>query len=300
MRDQLINELKETSYWDLLFRENTIIAYFGGSELIGFKDERSDFDIMCITSNQPRSSEYSEFLMWNDKKVHFIYRSIDEIQNFNLRSLGLTTLTQMQALKYNNSVFLNNCPEVLDELLASSDEYLRVGFEKMSQELSNLIEKIVTQNAINDEDKTKYLYHLVYAKRKYFKEPIEEEYLRQLKRIRWQPVEDKYIQMCIEDLKVIYSKVLNSSSDIATLEEPYREFSLEISGRAIIDNSNIYTANVNTTISPRAKDVIVMSPSLVCEIVSYDNLTGAVKIAIKDDGSNIVNGRLFGIVRWNK
>ena len=300
MRDQLINELKETSYWDLLFRENTIIAYFGGSELIGFKDERSDFDVMCITSNKPRSNEYDEFLMWNDKKVHFIYHSIDEIKTFNLRGLGLTTLTQMQALKHNYSVFLNNCPEALDELLANSDEYLRIGLMKMSQELSNLIEKIVTQNAINDEDKTKYLYHLVYAKRKYFKEPIEEEYLRQLKRIRWQPVEDKYIQMCIEDLKVIYSKVLNSSNNIATLEEPYREFSLEVSGRAIIDNSNIYTANVNTTISPRAKDIIVVSPSSNSEIVSYDNLTGAVKVVIRDDGSNIINGRIFCTIRWNK
>lgn len=208
MQDQLINELKETSYWDLLFRENTIIAYFGGSELIGFKDERSDFDIMCITSNQPRSNEYDEFLIWNDKKVHFIYRSIDEIEIRNLKGLGLTTLTQMQALKENNTVFLNKNNKLLNMLLTKSDEFLEEGLVKMSRELSNLIEKIVTQNAINDEDKTKYLYHLVYAKRKYFKEPIEEEYLRQLKRIRWQPVEDKYILECIKDLNDINNKIL--------------------------------------------------------------------------------------------
>lgn len=206
MRDQLINELKETSYWDLLFRENTEIAYFGGSELIGFKDERSDFDIMCITSGKPRSSEYDEFLMWNDKKVHFIYHSIEEIESGNLIGLGLTTLTQMQALKENNTVFLNNNPSMLDTLLAKADEYLRVGFEKMAKEHANLIEKIVNQNSIEKEDKTKYLYHLVYAKRKCNNEPIEAEYLRQLKRIRWQVVDEKYIQMCIQDLKDIKNK----------------------------------------------------------------------------------------------
>lgn len=208
MRDQLINELKETSYWDLLFRENTIIAYFGGSELIGFKDERSDFDVMCITSNQPISNEYDEFLIWNDKKIHFIYHSIDEIETRNLKGLGLTILTQMQALKENNTVFLNKNDKLLNMLLTKCDDYLEEGLVKMSRELSNLIEKIVTQNAINDEDKTKYLYHLVYAKRKYFKEPIEEEYLRQLKRIRWQPVEDKYILECIKDLNDINNKIL--------------------------------------------------------------------------------------------
>ena len=208
MRDQLINELKETSYWDLLFRENTIIAYFGGSELIGFKDERSDFDIMCITSNKPRSNEYDEFLIWNDKKVHFIYHSIDEIETRNLKRLGLTTLTQMQALKENNTVFLNKNDKLLNMLLTKCDEYLEEGLVEMSRELSNLIEKIVTQNAINDEDKTKYLYHLVYAKRKYFKEPIEEEYLRQLKRIRWKPIEVKYISECIKDLNDINNKIL--------------------------------------------------------------------------------------------
>lgn len=208
MRNQLIKELKETSYWNLIFKEDTKIAYFGGSELIGFKDERSDFDVMCITSNQPRSNEYDEFLMWNDKKIHFIYHSIDEIETRNLKGLGLTTLTQMQALKENNTVFLNKNDKLLNMLLTKCDEYLEEGLVEMSRELSNLIEKIVTQNAINDEDKTKYLYHLVYAKRKYFKESIEEEYLRQLKRIRWQPVEDKYIQMCIEDLNDINDKIL--------------------------------------------------------------------------------------------
>lgn len=208
MRDQLINELKETSYWNLLFRENTIIAYFGGSELIGFKDERSDFDIMCITSNKPKSNEYDEFLIWNDKKVHFIYHSIEEIESGNLIGLGLTTLTQMQALKENNTVFLNKNDKLLNMLLTNSEEYLEEGLVKMSRDLTNLIEKIINQNSIEEEDKTKYLYHLVYAKRKYFKEPIEEEYLKQLKRIRWKPVDSKCISECIKDLNDINNKIL--------------------------------------------------------------------------------------------
>lgn len=220
MRNQLIKELKETSYWNLINKESTEIAYFGGSELIGFKDERSDFDIICITKSEPKKTEYDEFLVWNGRKVHFVYFDFNRFFDENTKGMGLLTLTQLQALKDNNTVFLNNNPTKLKFLLDNADNFLKIGYERLANNLSVLINKVVENNCIKKINKTKYLYHLVYAKRKFNNEPIEEEYLKQLKRIRWQPIEDKYTKECIKDLREIKAYVeLNSHNYEAFLKQ---------------------------------------------------------------------------------
>ena len=219
MKQRLIQELKETSFYEkLLFKENTICAYFGGSQLIGFKDEKSDFDIVCLVDGHPHKNEYSEYLMWNEKKVHFIYFDINDLFNPNLRGLRLLTLTQFQALKENSTIFYlkEGFQEKIKYLLDRSDELLKIGFHKMILDFYHLIDEI-SRNGMKERNKTKFLYHIVYAKRKYLNQSIDENYLTKLKRIRWQEIEDLYIQKCIEDMKELKDYFDNNKFDITSV-----------------------------------------------------------------------------------
>ena len=203
IKEEIINGLKNTSYWNkFIVTPNVQIAYFGGSQLTGITDENSDYDIICLIDG----SEYedSNYLMWRDKKIHFIYRPIESFENTCLNSgLQLCTFTQFGELKNNNTIFLCNNEELKNRLLNKSDYLLKEGFEHLILQKKCIIEDIVKDSSIKEENKTKYLYHIIYAKRKLFKEEIDKEYLKNLKRIRWRKIDNKYIQMCIEDLKDI-------------------------------------------------------------------------------------------------
>ncbi len=218
MKQQLIQELKKTSFYGkLLFKEKTVCAYFGGSQLIGFKDEKSDFDIVCLVDGQPRKNEYNEYLMWNAKKVHFIYFDINDLFNSNLSGLRLVTLNQFQALKENNTIFYlkEGFKEKIKYLLDRSDELLKIGFHKMILDFYHLIDEI-SRNGMKERNKTKFLYHIVYAKRKYLNQSIVENYLAKLKRIRWQEIEDIYIKECIEDMKELKDYLSNNKFDVTS------------------------------------------------------------------------------------
>ena len=212
--NKMIEELQKTSFYnELLFKEDTKIACLCGSNLIGFKDERSDFDILCICENSIKHREYNEYLMWNNTKVHFIYNDFNNLFNPNTSSLDIMSLTQLPNLKTNNTVFYNSNDKMLNFIIDNANEILKIGLYILYNYCNHLILE-VCNNGITERTRTKYLYHIVYAKRKYLNENIDNDYLTKLKRIRWQEIDKSYIEQCVADLKELKDYITSNPYDI--------------------------------------------------------------------------------------
>lgn len=304
MISKFIQDITSINYWDLIFRKNTEFAYYTINNV--YRNTKNagetEIDVICITLNLPEKEREIQHIVWNGINIKFRYFKVDAFDSPSmLYGRDVLTLLDIEGLKENNTVFFCKNESLLNELIARSETFVNSAFERLANLLSSVISKVLKEGSLLNK-RPIYLERLIYAKKKVFKEPVNEEYLNQLRQIKIKKLDPEYEQMCIEDLKDI--KAFMDTKNIATLEIPItevkRECALEVSGKGNIDSSNIYTATVNTTISPKAKDIEITTPYGNGEVASYDNLTGAVKVVIRDDGSNIINGRIFGIVRWNK
>lgn len=212
--NQMIKELQETSFYkELCFKENPKLIIFCGSELIGYKDERSDYDILCLSDGQVKQREYNEYLMWYDKKVHCIYQDYNDFFNPNIKGLDIILLTQTEVLTDDKIIYVSD-NRYVEFIKQNKSELLKNGLYILYFHCQENIKKIIEQNDILDDNKTKFLYHIVYAKRRFFNEEIEENYLVTLKRIRWQVVETKYILECIKDLKELDQYINENPYDL--------------------------------------------------------------------------------------
>ena len=83
----------------------------------------------------------------------------------------------------------------------------------MKKKTLKLIEK-VSANGVTEETKTKFLYHLSYAKEKFIDGEIDKDYLKQIKRVRWREVEEKYLTKCHQEMQQIKTYVENNPFNV--------------------------------------------------------------------------------------
>lgn len=206
--NKLISELKNTNYWQLLFKEEAELIFFGGSTLCNTRDDFSDFDIDCITStkNILNKNKYNEYLEWNGKKIHMYYHSLYEINSKLFYGIDLNFMINLYLLceriknkDYSMIIYCSN-DKLIKLLINRSEEFLNFGFKELVK--ANLY-KIELISSGKNFIKSKWLYYLIYAKKLFFKEELDMQFLKQIKRIEWQPVKQKYLDMCVQDIKEI-------------------------------------------------------------------------------------------------
>lgn len=217
MTTEFMTEFKQSIFFNrMITQENVMFAYLMGSRLIGITDEKSDFDIVCFVSDEPKYYDPPEFLTWNGLKVHYYYYPLSVLFKIE-HPLHIVTLTQMHRLKENNTlIYLNeNFKNIYEQLLFFSDDFLKIGLYALVESQMDLINNVVAiENGIlTSECKSKFLYHIIWAKKAYFKETYDINYLKKLKRIRWQKIDSEYHSLCIQDIKELKQFIENNAFD---------------------------------------------------------------------------------------
>lgn len=219
MIEEFITELKNSSYYERMFRDhNVIMIYVGGSRIINITDERSDYDLVVVTDNSTSDYEPDEFFTYKDLKVHWYYRSLSQFieKCDNPRTIGcfngvlFANLTD-EVIIYEGSKY----KRIIDYLKSVRDRIGKVSTYLLLNSKKQLVESILNAGEVLEEHYTKYLYYLCYASYYIMGEEPNKDFLATIKRIRWQPVSDKYKKLIVERIGYLDAYVSQNSFDIS-------------------------------------------------------------------------------------
>ncbi len=216
-----INAFKNTSYYQSLFNHHNEILgiYILGSMSMDIIDERSDYDIVILTLDGEYidASKY-EHLIYKDRKVHWYYRSIESLfDSKHLDTQKYLCPIQLRNIRedltiYENPKYINT----LNKLYAIKDNLSKLGMYRLFEIQKTYINDVINESQILEKYYTKYLYHLCLASYYLTEEEPNKEFLRILKRIKWQPVSDVYKNLAVERLKIYKDYIETHPVDLKT------------------------------------------------------------------------------------
>lgn len=217
MNNAFIEDFKKTSYYKELFESSEVLAiYILGSTCVGITDQNSDYDITILTLDGEYidASKY-KYLMYNGKKVHWYYFPIRSL--FDLNNGNLKILCPLQLRNVCKDVIIYENPKYIDKLhtlYAMKDAVSTMAAYLLFKEREAYINEVLSEGHILEKHYTKYLYHLCLASYYLTGEEVNKDFLRVLKRIRWQPVPDEYKNLAVERLKIYKTYIENNPVDI--------------------------------------------------------------------------------------
>ncbi len=213
--NEFITEFKSSKFLNFILEESPYIVkfiYITGSRLVGIIDDRSDYDIICVTEGEGVRKESDYFIKYEDKKIHWIYISHDRFfqeETHYWEYIGQNILKNLteEHLLYVNDMFKDDVVKFIEnkELLSFN------GRRKLIKYFKNYIENIIEDGYIKEERYSKMLYHLCLA---YYYEnniELETEFLKEIKRIRWQPVQEQYKTQCFEIIKWLKENIVDKN-----------------------------------------------------------------------------------------
>ena len=204
---EFIKAFKNTSYYQRLFDTSEVLGiYLAGSMCTGITDDRSDYDITIITLDGDDYIDASmyEYLIYNGKKVHWYYRSIkhlfDAKHNYSKAYVGTMLLRNIREdlTIYENPKY----SDILHNLYEIKDRSSVAGMYRLFEVQKAYIDEVINEGKVLEKHHTKYLYHLCLASYYLTGEEPDKDFLRVIKRIRWQPVSDEYKNLAVERLKI--------------------------------------------------------------------------------------------------
>lgn len=217
MVSRFIEELKQSKFYsNMLDNHEVVMMFVSGSRMLDVTDERSDYDVIAIV-NAVNEDESDEYLTYEGLRVHWYYIPL---ANF-IAAQGRHVLQSIGAVQFANirdEVIVFSNPQydaVCSLLLSNKDEIAANGVEVFCKRYGNLIDSVVGAGEIAPKDYTKMLYHLCVASLTVVGERLTEKtrsMLRQLKRIRWQTVNDEALKWCVERLTLL--KILKDGGNL--------------------------------------------------------------------------------------
>lgn len=228
---EFIEELKASPYYDRIFKgHNVIAAYIAGSRLAGVTDDRSDYDIVVITADDKSEYYPQEYLKYKGLKVHWYYESIYKWLFLSKDGTKYSSIPScFGALLYLNSpqveyIYINDkYAAVMDYISSVKADLSRTAYYLLYLNLQARIKPIIQQNEIKETDYTKYLYFVCMASYLAYNESVNTEFLKEIKRIRWQPVSDKYKQLAVERIKK-YQQYIDTNYNVNTVISELQTF----------------------------------------------------------------------------
>lgn len=208
MLSDFITELKQSKYYqNIIDNHKVIMMYVSGSRIIDVTDERSDYDIVAVVDDSD-VNDAEEFLTYDGVKAHWYYIPLSEFIAGNgknaLRSYGAVLFAN---IREEVVICVNPEYEAVYKLLTLNKNYIAAnGFKNMCRRYGRLIDSVAETGEILPQHYTKILSHLCVASLAITGERLSDEtrnLLRQLKRIRWQPVSDEAKEWCVERVKLI-------------------------------------------------------------------------------------------------
>ena len=217
MLNEFFCELKQSKYFEnITGNHRVVLLYVAGSRLIDVSDEHSDYDLVAIVDEKVES-EADEYLTYGDAKVHWYYIPLtsficaDGIRN--LLSYGSVIFSQLtdEHIIYKNPRYHAVCQLLIDNKLVIAQNGVRQFYKRHKK----LVQSIVQANAVLEENYTKILSHLCVTSYVALGEQLDQQAkdnLRQLKRIRWQPVDDSVKQWCVRRLSLLVRYVTRTNN----------------------------------------------------------------------------------------
>ena len=208
MLSDFITDLKQSKYYNnILDKHDVIMLYVSGSRIIDVTDERSDYDLIAVV-NESEVVESEEFLIYNGVKVHWYYIPLSEFiaqkGNHSLRCYGAVLFAN---IRDEVVVYINPAHEALSNFLITTKNIIACnGMKNFCDRQARLIQSVVEAGEVLPEHYTKILGHLCVTSMAATGERISDEtrnFLREIKRIRWQPVSDEAKKWCVERLKLL-------------------------------------------------------------------------------------------------
>lgn len=211
---KFIEEFRQTPYYAALIAPENVIAIFvAGSRACGTNDERSDYDLQILTADD--NDEFDDvgkrcYLRWNGVYVHWYITSISlwaKPGHYTLTlygALNAIMLARPEAVIYENpkypdalSLLRNYVAEIYDAAVYS--------FYRWAEEYIN---DILSAGEIPERLYSKKIYHLCLSSYLLTGDEPDVEFLRKIKRIRWQPVSDEHKQLAIRRLQKLKDNVV--------------------------------------------------------------------------------------------
>ena len=206
----LMNEFKESEYYQRIFKNNKVVLlYISGSRLYGIIDERSDYDLIAIVDEDIPETRPNEFIMYEDSiKIHWYYRSLKTFKDLSVNGTNVNIVGGIQFRNLNSDTILYQNEEYesqINELLSEKETISNNSCKALYNRLKELVDSIISDNAISEKNYTKMIYYLCLAS--YYLNADEPDilFLKKIKRIRWQPVSDEYKTLAVERLKILKS-----------------------------------------------------------------------------------------------
>lgn len=214
---KFIHDLQSSKYYTKLFdMYNVVMIMLVGSRKLNITDERSDYDIVVLTTNSITKFP-EECLMYHGKKVHWEYININDfVQELNPnRLLDIIMNITMKYTDDSNIIYTNNNYKyIIDYLINNKEKISRLGCINLYKSMQEFINKILNNNEIKQELYTKFIYHLCCASYILLDETFDTDFLKNIKRIRWQPVSDSYKQLAVERIRLANEYINTLSIDI--------------------------------------------------------------------------------------
>ena len=207
---EFIQAFKETSYYRSLFDSYEILGiYLLGSRCTGIVDDDSDYDIAILTLNgDDKDVSKHEYLMYKDKKVHWYYCPISTLLKITYNTLKILCSIQLRNLRDDLIIYENpKYSNMLQSLHELKYDISVLGIYRLFEAKKDFISKVIAEGQILEEHYSKYLYHLCVASYYLVNEEPDKDFLRTLKRIKWQPVPDVYKRLTVERLKLYKSYI---------------------------------------------------------------------------------------------
>ena len=206
----LMNEFKESEYYQRIFKNHkVVILYVSGSRLCGITDERSDYDLIAIVDEDIQETNPNEFIMYEDSiKIHWYYRSLKTFKDLSVNGTNLNIVGGIQFRNLNSDTILYKNKEYesqINELLSEKNVISNNSCKALYNRLKELVDNIISDNAISEKNYTKMIYHLCLASYYLNGDEPDVTFLKRIKRIRWQPVSDEYKILAVERLKILKS-----------------------------------------------------------------------------------------------
>lgn len=193
----MLSRLRMSRHWGTFIPDDAVLGFVAGSMLTGLTDGISDYDVTLLLP-EPRMSP-KPYLMYFGRKVHFKYLgSKDFLCGRPTSMLEAFGMCQMNEMAVNDTTFLGAGGPEHAFILEHVHDLLAAGLGYAMESIGP--ERLLEGGLEGGLARTKFVYHMCYAKARWAGEPLDAEYLTLLKRIRWKPIPKWVEDMAKSDL----------------------------------------------------------------------------------------------------
>ena len=218
MIKEFIQDFKNSPYYADLFKRGEVISiYVTGSHNVGITDNRSDIDVtVLMAEGQYWEASEIKYLSYKGKKVHWYFFPIKDLFDFYYKELRILFPIQLRNLREEIVIFENpDYKETLEKLYNIKDQLSTLAMHHLYHMKEDYIQSIFEAGEILESHRSKYLYHLSLASYYLIGDEPDVNFLKAIRRIRWEYVSEEHKAKAFERLQLCTKYIENNSIDVA-------------------------------------------------------------------------------------